>query len=107
MIVFVDQKDKYGDIELAEFAEGAQKKLVKRLGAPKISPPVEFKIGELPAIQFEITGGAGGSTYVYHQTLIQGPRNFYEILMWTPKKELDKNQYMIHEAVNSFKEITS
>ena len=105
MVVFIDQKDKYGDIQLAEFAEGANKKLLKRLTSPKIAAPVELKINELPAIQFEITGGAGGSTFVYHQTLIQGPRNFYEILVWTPKRELDKNQYMIHEAVKSFKEI--
>src|SRR5262245_56471548 len=80
IVVFVDQKDKYGDIQLAEFAEGAQKKLAKRLTTPKIAAPVQLTIGELPAIQYEITGAAGGSTFIYHQTLIQGPRNFYEIL---------------------------
>ena len=106
MVVFVDQKDKYGDIQLSEFAEGAQKKLAKRLTGASIAPPAQLTIGNLPAIQYEITGVAGGSTFVYHQTLVQGPMNFYEILVWTPKSQVSKNQYMIHEAVRSFKEST-
>lgn len=104
LVVFVDQKDKYGDIKLEEFAEGSHKKLTKRLTSPVGTSPAHMTVGGLPAIQYQLTGSAEGSTFTYVQTLVEGPVNFYEILAWTPKAQLEKNQFAINEAVKSFKE---
>lgn len=104
-VVFVDQKDKYGDIDLAGFAEGAHKKLTKRLTYPVGTAPAQLTVGGLPAIQYELTAQTGGATFTYYQTLVQGPMNFYEILAWTPKAGIEKNKYQFDEIVKSFKEI--
>lgn len=106
LVVFVDQKDKYGDIDLAGFAEGAHKKLTKRLSNAVGNSGTQTTIGGLPAIQFELSGQAEGSTFTYYQTLVQGPTNFYEILGWTPKAQVDKNKYVFDQAFKSFKETT-
>ena len=106
LVVFVDQKDKYGDIDLAGFAEGAHKKLTKRLTYPVGNSGTQATVGGLPAIQFELSGQAEGSTFTYYQTLVQGPNNFYEILAWTPKAQVDKNKYTFDQAIKSFKEST-
>lgn len=107
LVVFVDQKDKYGSIELAEFAEGAHKKLTKRLTSPVGTAGTQMTVGGLPAVQFELTGSAGGSTFTYYQTLVQGPVNFYEVLAWTPKTQVDKNKFTFQETIKSFKEVTA
>jgi hypothetical protein len=106
LVVFVDQKDKYGDIDLAAFAEGAHKKLTKRLISPVGTSGAQLTVGGLPAIQYELTGQAGGSTFTYYQTLVAGPLNYYEILAWTPKAQVDKNQSLFQETIKTFKETT-
>lgn len=107
MVVFVDQKDKYGDIPLEGFAQGAHKKLTKRLTSPEGTAPVKLTIGGLPAIQYELTGKAGGSTSSYIQTLVEGPIYFYEILAWTPRAQTEKNKPLFDEAVKTFKEVAA
>lgn len=107
ILVFVDQKDKYGDIDLAGFAQGAHKKLTKRLTSPEGAAPVNLTIGGLPAIQYEMTGKAGGTTSTYIQTLVEGPIYFYEILAWTPKMQTEKNKPLFDEAIKTFKEVAA
>ena len=106
LVVFVDQKDKYGDINLEGFAQGANKKLVKRLTSPEGAAGVSLTVGGLPAIQYQLTGKASGSTSAYIQTLIEGPIYFYEILAWTPRMQAERNRSLFEEAIKSFKEIT-
>lgn len=105
LVIFVDQKDKYGDIDLAGFAEGAHKKLTKRLTSPVGTQPAQMTVGTFPAIQYELSGQSAGVTFTYFQTLVQGPMNFYEILAWSPKAQLEKNKYQFDEIVKSFKEV--
>lgn len=106
LVVFVTQKDKYGDIKLEDFAQGTNKKLWKRLTSVEGGAPAKVTVGGLPGLQYALTGRTGGSTFSYIQTLLEGPVYYYEILTWTPRMQTDKNKPLFDAAINSFKELT-
>ncbi len=64
-----------------------------------------IKIGGLNARTFSVTGTVEGIEIYYEFAQIEGKKQFYQILIWTEPKRLDKHQTEMKKIINSFKEL--
>jgi hypothetical protein len=78
------------------------------LGTVDIYSESDFKemtINKLKGQQKEVEGKVSGIEVYYHYTMVQGAKNYYQVLMWTLLSKKDEHKEQMDEIVNSFKEL--
>jgi len=65
----------------------------------------DLKINNLNARQIGISGKISGLDVYYHYTIIEGAKDYYQVLIWTLKDKLEEHKPYMDEIANSFKEI--
>jgi hypothetical protein len=64
-------------------------------------------IGELPAVQYVVTGTIEGIKVVYWFTLVDGKNGWYQVIGWTLPSRRDVAEKPIGEVINSFRELNT
>jgi hypothetical protein len=74
-----------------------------KLTTPESTPPVELRINGNPARQYEIQGGAGNVKIAYLVTTVETSEHFHQIVTWTLRSHMDKNQMTLQKVTESFR----
>jgi hypothetical protein len=69
-----------------------------------VSEPVKLEIGGRPAIQYDISRSVDGKASGELLTVVDGPKAFHEIEIWTFKSEFDAKRAVFARAASTFKE---
>jgi hypothetical protein len=105
LIVLIEKKaDLFGwNLERHSFVTLG--KLLADVDLPKISGPKAMKIGDIPAIQYEVRGAASGTNIVYLHTTIETPDLFAQILAWTVPSKEAANRKKLENAILSIRPV--
>jgi hypothetical protein len=104
-IVLIEKKeDLFGwNIQRHSFVTIGQ--LLTDVSLPKITGPKSMKVGEWPAIQYEIRGAASGANIVYLHTTIETPDLFAQVLAWTVPSQEAENRKLLESAILSLRPV--
>jgi hypothetical protein len=67
--------------------------------------PKDLKVGDYPAVQYEVRGTAGNINVVYVKTFVETPTRWNQILCWTTPSHLDDVRGDFQAIYESFKEL--
>jgi hypothetical protein len=105
LIVLNELKDDMYGWNLEKHSRVTLGNLVAGLAFPVITGPKTLKIGDSPAIQYEIRGAAENRNVVYLHTTVDGPKYFSQILAWTLPSRADAVKPQLLKAINTFREV--
>jgi len=79
--------------------------LIKRLGEGFVYGPDKMSIYGHPAIRYEIRGRSPNhNSVVYYHTVVESPRYFHQIVLWTSEKNFKANGPGLIKIMESFRE---
>jgi len=64
----------------------------------------EWKVGTLPAKNFDMTGKLEGISIYYHYTLVEGKNTYYQVMQWTLADRKEQYKEEMDKIAKSFKE---
>jgi len=105
LIVLIEKKDDLFGWNIERHSFVTLGKLLSDVDLPKISGPKTMKIGDYPAIQYEVRGAASGTNIVYLHTTIETPDLFAQILAWTVPSKEAANRKKLESAILSVRPI--
>lgn len=84
--------------------------LIKQNAKGEVLDPVfgetrTIVVNDYPARQFEVSGTVDDVKANWIYTLVEAPKNYHQVLMWTTDTRYTANKPIFLEAVNTFKEI--
>ena len=65
----------------------------------------KLTIGGLNAVQYQVTGKAGGVKAVFWYTMVEGKRGFYQVLGWTLPSKKPEAEPVVLKVIDSFREL--
>jgi hypothetical protein len=76
--------------------------MLEKMKNPSATQPVSLIDGH-PAIQDELTGTESGANVVFLHTTVDDADHFQQILAWTLKSRWEKQNQLLREVTNSFR----
>jgi predicted small secreted protein len=76
-----------------------------KLANRTVSEPKNLKIGECPAVQYEVRGTVGHTNIVYVKTFVETATRWNQVLCWTTPSHLDDVRADFQAIDESFKEL--
>ena len=70
-----------------------------------MSEAKDLKIGNYPAVQYEVRGMVGNLNVIYVKTFIETPTRWNQVLCWTTPSHLDEVRPDFQSIYESFKEL--
>ncbi len=103
LIVLIEKKaDLFGwNIERHSFVTLG--KLLSDVDVPKIKGPKSMKVGDFPALQYEVRGASGGTNIVYLHTTLETPELFAQVLAWTVPSQEEVTRKKLERAIASIR----
>lgn len=105
LIVLIEKKDDLFGWNIERHSFVTLGKLLSDVNLPKISGPKSMKIGDFPAIQYEVRGAASGTNIVYLHTTIETPDLFAQVLAWTVPSKEAANRKKLENAILSIRPV--
>jgi hypothetical protein len=108
MYVIVLSEDKSAfpqPLTLAKHSEITRSILLENLTNPKVTElPTVKKVGNFPALQYEIQGKINDIEVTYLHTTVETPTRFSQILAWTTPTSFKTDKPELEQVVSSFRE---
>ncbi len=104
----IEENEEYLDYYLPDFAgysEFVYDLIIESLYTYESTEWKELKINNLNARQIGINGKISGLDVFYHYTIIEGAKDYYQVLIWTLKDKMEEHKPYMEQIVNSFKEL--
>jgi hypothetical protein len=104
VLVFSQSKEDFDQMNIDKYSELTRVSMLEAIKSPQLSSPSRLTINGNPALQYEIRGVVNNFKLVYLQIIIEGERNFHEIIAWTLASQFEKNRSQLEGAISTFKE---
>lgn len=107
-IVITESKEELkGIVTLKDFADIVKKTAKENvlLQGMETGETRSLTINGYPAMQFEANGTAAGVKLNWIYTMIDGPKNYHQVLTWSLANKYVENKPVLLDVANSFKEI--
>ena len=104
IIVIDESKEDFAEPDLAQYSDITAQLIIDGLSEAEVGTSTPLTINGNAALQKEIKGSIDNINVVYLHTSIETPSHFYQALTWTLKSKFEKNQSVLQEVTNSFKE---
>lgn len=105
IIVLTDPKSNYSGMTLEEHAQSTLQVLTKNMSSTETKGPTRLTINGYPALQYELGGVMKNVKVAYLHTTVETPKNFQQIIAWTLQSQWGKNQKLLRDVVQTFKEV--
>jgi len=104
-VVIDEQKETLNGFGLEYDLDTYMKIAMREIDSSGTVKPVKQKIGGLNALHAGLKGQVNGHQAVYRLTVIETPKRFYQLLIWTMDSWYERNRGDIEKIESSFKEI--
>jgi len=106
VIVLSEDKSAYPQpITLAKHSEITRSILLENLTNPKVTESTTLKkVGNFPALQYEIQGKINDIEVTYLHTTVETPTRFSQILAWTTPTSFKTDKPELERVISSFRE---
>ena len=105
VIVLTDPKSNYSGMTLEAHAQSTLQVLTKNMSSPETKGPARLTINGYPALQYELSGVMKNVKVAYLHTTVETPKNFQQIIAWTLQSQWGKNQKLLRDVVQTFREV--
>lgn len=105
LIVLIEKKADLFGWNIERHSRVTLGSLLSDVDLPKITGPKSLKIGEFPAVQYEIRGASGGTNVVYLHTTVETPVLFAQVLAWTVPSQESAVRKQLEKAISSLRPV--
>jgi hypothetical protein len=77
--------------------------MTSNLTSPELSPPLPVTINGNSARQYEIQGEVKNVKLAYLITTVETAAHFHQVVTWTLRSRIDKNQTTLQQVAGSFR----
>jgi len=103
LIVITDAKADLDNYSLEKHHQLTRDRMLQKLKNASATEPVSLTIDGHPALQDELTGTEKGTNVVFLHTTVDDGDHFQQILAWTLKSRLQKQNQLLREVISSFR----
>jgi hypothetical protein len=104
VIVLTEAKaDFTDDMTLDQFTTITRESMTANLTSPELSPPLPVTINGNSARQYEIQGEVKNVKLAYLITTVETAAHFHQVVTWTLRSRIDKNQTTLQQVAGSFR----
>jgi hypothetical protein len=104
VIVITEQKvDFTDDMTLDQYTSIIRDSMTSRLASPDSTPPFPVTINGNAGRQYEIQGEAKNVKLAYLVTTVETAAHFHQIITWTLRSRIDKNQTTLQKVAETFR----
>src|SRR5262249_31030149 len=103
LIVITDAKADLDNYSLEKHHQLTRDRMLQKLKNASATEPVSLTIDGHPALQDELTGTEKGTNVVFLHTTVDDGDHFQQILAWTLKSRLQKQNQPLREVISSFR----
>ena len=105
VIVLTEGKEDFADgLTLATFAGMSRDQLTGNIESPEATDPAPTTVGGRPAMQYTMHGVVDNMKATYLITAVETPQHFHQIVTWTLRSRFDKNEKVLRQVTESFRE---
>jgi hypothetical protein len=101
-VVLTEARADFDEMSLEKYSRITRRALMKTLKSPRPAGPKKLTIDGSPAVQYEINGVMDGINVVYLHTIVEGKKNYFQLLAWTMKSKFEAEHPTLDKIVNSF-----
>ncbi len=95
------------DMNLVRHSEITRSIVVENLSNAEVTGPTSVtRVGEYPAVQYEIRGTLKDINVLYVHTTVETGDRFNQILAWTLPDNYDSSKEELQRTISSFRELT-
>jgi hypothetical protein len=104
VIVLTEAKTDFtDDMTLDQFTTITRESMTSNLTSPELSPPLPVTINGNSARQYEIQGEVKNVKLAYLITTVETSAHFHQVVTWTLRSRIDKNQTTLQQVAGSFR----
>ncbi len=104
VIVLTEAKTDFTDeMTLDQFTTITHDSMTSNLTAPDSSPPLPVTINGNSGRQYEIQGEVKNVKLAYLITTVETAEHFHQVITWTLRSRIDKNQTTLQQVAGSFR----
>ena len=108
VIVITEQKlDFNAEMNLDQYTNIIRDLMMSKLASPDSSPPLPLTINGNDARQYEIQGEVKNVKLAYVVTTVETAAHFHQIITWTLRSRIDKNQTTLQQVAQTFRSTPS
>jgi hypothetical protein len=105
IIVLTENKEDFtGFQKYSELALSSN--FITGLESPDVKGPTNVTINGKSALQYEILAVVDGLKVAYLYTLVEGEKNYHQIIVWTVQSKFDANESLFQRVTQSFQELS-
>lgn len=105
VVVLSEPKADLSGMTLDGHSKLTRQSLIDGVKDVQVSPGFAMKIGDMPALQYEIRGSLDHVNIVYLHTTAESPNYFHQILAWTVPSRFDTNKETLEKVIGNFREV--
>ncbi|MBG0827121.1 hypothetical protein HS041_05020 [Planomonospora sp. ID67723] len=103
MVITEDQAS--FDLDLAGYAKLVIDQMQTKLTNTSAGEPQQLTVNGAPAIQYELHGTAQGVRITYWVTLVEGAKDFHQVLTWTLETRGEEHGPLLRDVTATFKDL--
>ena len=104
VIVLTEEKADFTDeTTLDQYTDIVRDAMTSKLEAPESSPPLSVTINGNAGRQYEIQGAVNNVKLAYIVTTVETTAHFHQIVTWTLRSRIDKNQTTLQKVTETFR----
>lgn len=108
VLVLTEEKADFTDeTTLDDYTNIVRDAMAANLEGPDSSPPLPVMINGNPGRQYEIQGATKNVKLAYIVTTVETAEQFHQIVTWTLRSRIDKNQTTLQKVTQSFRSTPS
>ena len=105
IVMTEDKSDFSSHMSLDSFTEITRTSMMSNLKSPDASPPINMPINGNPGRQYMLKGETKGMNIAYLITTVETSSNFHQVITWTLRSRIDRNQSTLQDVTESFREV--
>ncbi|HEY0004021.1 MAG TPA: hypothetical protein VGB17_04355 [Pyrinomonadaceae bacterium] len=106
VVVISESKEDFAeDTTLGDFTELTRKNFISRVESAEATPAIPVNVNVYMGMQYEVQGTVNSYKIAYIVTTVETPEHFHQILTWTLRSRIDKNQLTLQKVTESFREV--
>ena len=104
VIVISESKERFADnMTLEGFTTITRDNMMKKVGSPQATPPHSVTVSDAyPGMQYGLQGEVDNVPVAYLVTDVETPKDFHQIITWTLRSRIDKNEATLQKVTNTF-----
>lgn len=104
MGVISEPKSSLGGATLTDYYKAIKDNMEKNtVKNAKTTKPVNLKINNKKAIQFELSGEVDNVKITYLMTLVESSKDFHQVIFWTLQQRMDSKRELFKKYTKTFK----